>query len=204
MYTERRIPAAEDRFSTTDMDAHRLSWNLRTDTLTETNRHESPTLSDYVADLYESQREDVFRYLRSRGLDASDAREICQESFFRLFVALRRGEKIQNPRAWVFTVAHNQGVNRSLASAAEVLGQEPDLDAIAPHLDPEQRMIERERLKRLQTAVGSLPAQQRSFLNLRAAGFRYREIADITGVTISTVGESLRRAVTRLRKALYE
>ena len=186
------------------MEAYRLNWDLGSETLADTNRKSTPsTLEDFVAELYESQREDVFRYLRSRGVLAADAREICQESFFRLFLALRRGEKIKNSRAWIFTVAHNQGVNRVLASAGQV-EQEPDIQLIAPHLDPEQRLIENERLKRLRTAVGSLPAQQKSFLSLRAAGFRYREIADITGVTISTVGESLRRAVTRLRKALYE
>jgi DNA-directed RNA polymerase specialized sigma24 family protein len=41
-------------------------------------------------------------------------------------------------------------------------------------------------------------------VSLRAAGFRYRDIAEITGVNINTVGESLRRAVERIRKALYE
>jgi DNA-directed RNA polymerase specialized sigma24 family protein len=35
-------------------------------------------------------------------------------------------------------------------------------------------------------------------------GFRYREIAEIVGISTSTVGEFLGRAVKRLRRALYD
>jgi DNA-directed RNA polymerase specialized sigma24 family protein len=45
---------------------------------------------------------------------------------------------------------------------------------------------------------------QRHCLHLRAKGFRYREIAEIIGVSTSTVGEAMQRVVKRLRKALYE
>jgi RNA polymerase sigma-70 factor (ECF subfamily) len=64
--------------------------------------------------------------------------------------------------------------------------------------------MERERLLRMHRAVKSLSPQQRQCLHLRAEGLRYREIADATGVTISTVAEFLRRAVARLKRAVYE
>lgn len=70
--------------------------------------------------------------------------------------------------------------------------------------DPEAALLQQERMLRLHRAVQQLAPQQRRCVSLRAAGFRYREIAEITGVTINTMGESLRRAVERIRKALYE
>jgi RNA polymerase sigma-70 factor (ECF subfamily) len=70
--------------------------------------------------------------------------------------------------------------------------------------DPESGLLEREKLQRVHHAVQSLSPQQQQCLYLRAEGLRYREIADTLGVTVSTVAEFLKRAVVRLRKAVYE
>ena len=67
--------------------------------------------------------------------------------------------------------------------------------------NPEQAFLARERRLQFHRAVEALSDQQRNCLYLRAEGFRYREIATILGVSDSTVGEFLRRAITRLRKA---
>jgi DNA-directed RNA polymerase specialized sigma24 family protein len=81
-------------------------------------------LRESVATLYESQREEVFRYLRSLGVSPQEARDICQEAFFRLYLALQRGERIRNLRAWVFTVAHNCRINEVRARHDEPIDQD--------------------------------------------------------------------------------
>src|SRR5262245_61467040 len=68
------------------------------------------TLQDQVAQLFLEAREDVYRYLLSLGLYPPQAQEGAQEVFLRLYATLRKGEKIQNPRAWIFRVAHNLGL----------------------------------------------------------------------------------------------
>ena len=124
----------------------------------------------------------------------------------RLYVTLlKKEEAIRNQRAWVFRVAHNLGLTIRLKDSA-TMPFEPELQALLP--DPgrgaESGLIEREKLLRMHRAVESLSPQQRQCLHLRAEGLRYREIADATGVGISTVAEFLRRAVARLKKAVYE
>ncbi len=64
--------------------------------------------------------------------------------------------------------------------------------------------IEREKMARLQNAIAGLSEQQKSCLFLRAEGLRYQEIAQVIGVGTSTVGEFLRRAITRLRRASHD
>src|SRR5580704_18945890 len=68
------------------------------------------TLQDQVAQLFQEARDDVYRYLLSLGLHPPQAQEGAQEVFLRLYVTLRKGEEIQNPRAWIFRVAHNLGL----------------------------------------------------------------------------------------------
>ena len=64
------------------------------------------SLQDEVAQLFQEMREGVYRYVLSLGLYPPQAQEATQEVFLRLYTALKRGEPIQNRRAWVVRVAH--------------------------------------------------------------------------------------------------
>src|ERR1700690_1823731 len=68
------------------------------------------SLQDQVSRLFEEARDDVYRYLLTLGLYPPQAQEAAQEVFLRLYTTLRKGEEIQNPRAWIFRVAHNLGL----------------------------------------------------------------------------------------------
>lgn len=158
------------------------------------------TCEDTISRLFEEARDDVYRYLLLLGLPSPQAQEATQEVFLRLYVVLRRGERVDNLRAWIFRVAHNHGLSlRSLERT--VVALDPRLPDARE--DPEQLLLNRERSARFHRAVAGLSQQQQVCLYLRAEGFRYREIADILGVSDSTVGEFLRRAIARLRKALH-
>ena len=189
------------------MAADSLNPALKASTLAEfcLGSSKPQKLEEFVSGLYEAHREEVFRYLRSRGIRPADAREICQEGFLRLFEALGRGESVRNPRAWVFRVAHNCAVNATLSRVnSEALTPDIASGIAGADPDPEEALLQKESLSRLHRAIEALPGQQQEFIKLRTAGFRYAEIAEIAGVTVGTVGQSLFRALTRLRKAFYE
>ncbi len=161
------------------------------------------TPEETVTGLFEAAREDVYRYLLTLGLLPAQAQEATQEVFLRLYTVLRKGQSVENPRAWIFRVAHNHGLTlRAKDWAAHPL--DPELEVRIPDTgaSPEQHLIERERRARLGQAVAALSPQQRQCLHLRTEGFRYREIAAILNISDSSVGEFLRRAIVRLRKAL--
>jgi len=163
------------------------------------------TLQDKVVQVYEESRDEIYRYIVMLGLPREEAQEICQEAFLRLYRALTAGQQIENLRAWAFTVARNQALTARASSApfaALDAAIEDRLAGVSP--SPEQSLLDTERLRRLRKAIGLLNDQQRQFLHLRTKGFRYREIAEIVGVSTSTVGEAVQRAVKRLRKVLYE
>jgi RNA polymerase sigma-70 factor (ECF subfamily) len=160
---------------------------------------------DQVSRLFEEARDDVYRYLLTLGLHPPQAQEATQEVFLRLYATLRKGEEIQNPRAWVFRVAHNLGLKiRSRQHAEEPF--EPDLGAqyVARTNTPETELIERERLLRFHNAVEGLSEQQKRCLFLRMEGLRYPEIGSALGISASAVGEFLRRAMVRLKKVRDE
>jgi RNA polymerase sigma-70 factor (ECF subfamily) len=156
---------------------------------------------EQVAQLFEEAREDVYRYLLMLGVYPPQAQEATQEAFLRLYASVRKGETIENPRAWVFRVAHNLGLRiRQKQSSQQPFDPELEAQVAAAGADPEQRVLERERSLRFHRAVEGLSEQQRRCLYLRLEGLRYPQIGSILGISASTVGEFLRRAMVRLKK----
>jgi RNA polymerase sigma-70 factor (ECF subfamily) len=163
------------------------------------------TLQDQVAQLFEEAREDVYRYLLTLGLHPPQAQEATQEVFLRLYAALKKGDQIHNPRAWIFRVAHNLGLKiraRQDFSAPFDPGFETQL--AGQEMNPERGLLERERVLRFHRAIQGLSEQQRRCVYLRLEGLRYPEIGSVLGISASAVGEFLRRAIARLRRAHHE
>jgi RNA polymerase sigma-70 factor, ECF subfamily len=159
-------------------------------------------LRERVTALFEEARSDVYRYLLTLGLHPPEAQDATQEVFLRLYATMRKGESIQNPRAWIFRVAHNYGLKVRARQDAELpFDPELELAPAAQSPDPERELLERERLLAFHRAVENLSEQQRRCLLLRMEGLRYPEIGEALGISISAVGEFLRRAMDRLRRA---
>lgn len=188
------------------MESAPRAWTMDQDpslSLSGSRSKESP--EEEVAQLFLDVREDVYRYLVTLGLTTEQAQESTQEAFLRLFAARINSEGIENPRGWVFRVAHNIAVRlRTRERIYQPLAADMERTLLDPQTNPELGAIEREQTIRFQEAVQNLSPQQQQCLYLRAEGFRYREIADIMEISDSSVGEFLRRAITRLKKALHE
>ena len=165
----------------------------------------SVTLQDRVSRLFEETRDDVYRYLLTLGLHPPRAQEAVQEVFLRLYTTLRKGESIENPRAWIFRVAHNYGLKvRARQTSEEPFDADLEARLLASGQSAEHDLIERERMVRFHRAVENLSDQQRRCLFLRLEGMRYPEIASTLGISASAVGEFLRRAMVRLKKVRDE
>jgi RNA polymerase sigma-70 factor (ECF subfamily) len=163
-------------------------------------------LEERITQLFDELRGPLYRYLLCLSLNSTEADEIVQETFFRLYRHLHSGGREDNLRGWAFRVAHNISINelkRRRHTALSDLEQRPEFDpTIADSmLSPEEALIRKEKMIRIHMAMSTLSEQQNECLHLRVEGFRYREIAEILGVTISTVAESLRRAIRKLSEA---
>jgi RNA polymerase sigma-70 factor (ECF subfamily) len=80
-----------------------------------------------------------------------------------------------------------------------VPGDIDDVRDMAPN--PEHAFQIKQRQTRLLAIVAALSEQDRCCLHLRAEGLRYREIADILGISLGSVALSIGRSLERLRNA---
>jgi RNA polymerase sigma-70 factor (ECF subfamily) len=159
------------------------------------------TVHERVEQIYEAERENIYSYLVYFGIPAARAQELAQESFLKLYYKMSKGGSIENPRAWLYKVAHNLAL-RSYRHELKFGEWNPDFEPADARPDPERALREQQQRSVLNDCVRRLSPQQRNCLHLRVQGLRYREIAEVTGISISTVGEFLRRATARLKEAI--
>jgi RNA polymerase sigma-70 factor (ECF subfamily) len=164
---------------------------------------------DEIIDLYDQLRPSLYGYLVSLGLIPQEADDVVQDTFLRLFAFLESGGRVQNPRSWLFRVGHNLALNlqkreRRLISDNGEPGHSTTCCGSAMSHSPEEVYLRNEKDRRLRTALLQLTQHQQACLQLRAEGLRYNEIAEVLGITVSAVSETLRRAIVRLMRDLYE
>ncbi len=159
-----------------------------------------------VLDLFDSLRDPLLRYLSSFSLRPSDCEEIVQDTFLALFQHLRRDRPRDNLRGWLFRVAHNLALRRRNQDRREFPSSEASMSAreelvADPGPGPEDQAAATQTRKRLMAVVDALPEQDRRCLFLRAEGLRYREIAEILDMSLSSVSVSLGRSLARISRA---
>jgi RNA polymerase sigma-70 factor (ECF subfamily) len=155
--------------------------------------------------MFDQLRNPLLRYTMSLGIGISDGEDLIQEVFLSLFRHLQLGRPRSNLRGWVFRVAHNLALKqrnsrqkRNAVALSEALLGERQID---PSLSPEEQLADTQRQKLLVAVMLALPEVDQNCLRLRAEGLRYREIAEVLGISLGAVSNSLTRAFERLNRA---
>lgn len=130
--------------------------------------------------LYDEYRPRLFRYLRSLKLNRDQAEETIQETFMRLTTQLLQGKDIENVQGWIVRVAHNLAVDSLKGTGRELVAGPESSFALSDHVDPrsgpEDVYLEKEQIRRMEAALATLNPQQRESFQMRAQGFRYKDI----------------------------
>jgi RNA polymerase sigma-70 factor (ECF subfamily) len=135
-----------------------------------------------------------------------DAQDVTQEACLRAF-RFFDGYQGGNMRAWLLTIVRNTCYtwlhqNRVSSSAVE-FDEEIHSAEISGSANPEIQVLATADKETLRRALEELPDVFREALVLREIeGLSYKEIAEVTSISLGTVMSRLARARTRLRQAL--
>jgi RNA polymerase sigma factor (sigma-70 family) len=146
--------------------------------------------------LYRRYGRHVYRYALAVLRNPADAEDVTQTTFLNAFRAMRAGTEPELPENWLLRIAHNTCRTRFVRAARRP--QEVPLDESTRQLAaPED---EKPNLDEVLRALARLPFNQRSALVMRELeGRSYEEIADVLGVSVSSVEALLFRARRSLR-----
>jgi RNA polymerase sigma-70 factor (ECF subfamily) len=160
-----------------------------------------------VSEVFELLQDSVFRYLVRVLDDPSEAEDVMQEAFIRLYRALHKGQVIEDVRPWIFRVAHNLVLYRFRKKSPVELLDPAGWDRLKEQRDPsasaEQRVLEKEQQARFEVALARLSPQEKYCLELRAEGLSYREIAQVLEMKAPTLVSFLGRVIKKLKSETY-
>jgi RNA polymerase sigma-70 factor, ECF subfamily len=167
---------------------------------------EDASVRRLILEHYDRESAPLRRYLQFLGIEADIAQEVVHEAFLKLHQHLLAGGDRSNLRAWLYRVAHNLGRNTQTAFRSSRTDSLPDVtvtgDLPSPAASIEQQMLAEERSHRVRTAIDRLSPAQKDCLVLRAQGLKYREIAGVLNLSVSTVGENIQRGLEKLKELL--
>lgn len=155
-------------------------------------------------------------FFSQKGFSPDEALDLIQETFLRVFKSMDTFRSEGPFRAWLFRIATNiyrntlrergtQKRDGQEVSLDEASDQPTTVEVIAVQDQPLQHVLEEERLQKLRDAMNDLPPQMRRCVQLRTdRDMRYREIAELLGVSIDTVKAHLYQARLQLRARLAD
>jgi RNA polymerase sigma-70 factor, ECF subfamily len=137
------------------------------------------------------------------------ADDLAQETFIKAYFALARFDAQWPLYPWLRKIAVNSGLNYLKARSRERSLEEGSLGKRAPSAakgdDPEERLERAEFQARLDWAVESLPADQKSVFVLRFhESLSYEEISRTLDLPLGTVMSRLNRARQKLKDILAD
>lgn len=154
-----------------------------------------------VNELYDSYYSSLLRYaLRMSGcLDTS--RDVLQETYFALYRALRQGQSIESPKAWLFCVVRREQMRQIRSRSRRNVNfiELEDLDQLAAPVKAEDHRAARK--DDLYGLLSLLSQREEEVLMLRLGALKYREIAAKLGITCQSVSTLLARAIRKLQTA---
>jgi RNA polymerase sigma factor (sigma-70 family) len=162
-------------------------------------------LARYQAKLY------TYIHFTVRNEDA--ANDLFQETFVKAIVTIQQGRYVDSGKfsAWITRIAHNLLIDRYRLEKNENWVSNDDVegdlfnDASLSDANVEMRMVAEQSLNDVSRLVSELPANQREVIYMRFyQDLSFKEIAEITGVSINTALGRVRYALLNLRRMIEE
>lgn len=132
---------------------------------------------------------------------ADDARDVVQDTFLELCRANQQ-EVEGHLVPWLFTVCRNKAL--TLRRGVKRLANEEEVMGIASvESGPHGELERKQDGETVAALLAQLPERSREVVALKfAGGLSYKEIAEVTGLSVSHVGVILHEALTKVREKI--
>ena len=134
-----------------------------------------------------------------------DVDDIAQETFVRAFLAEQKGD-IQHPKAYIYRVARNlafETLTKKSNQMTSFIEDSCDQSLLESGENIENTMVVTEKFDRVKVAIAEMPPQcQRVFIMHKVYGFKYREISQQLGISVSTVEKHIMAGLKKCRQSV--
>jgi RNA polymerase sigma factor (sigma-70 family) len=169
-----------------------------------------------IAALITRHKRRVFSYIYLIVRKKELTEDIFQDTFFKVINTLKRGQYYEEGKflPWVLRIARNLIIDHfrrvkkmpTVQSVVNDEGEETDIFSILPLVQPEQETMDKQQFRKaMREMIEVLPGEQKEVLMMRMYyDMSFKEIADVTNVSINTALGRMRYALINLRKMIDE
>jgi len=165
-----------------------------------------------LAVLIERHKLKIYNFIYSKVADRDISEDIFQDTFIKVIKTLRKGSYHEEGKflPWVMRISHNLIIDHFRKSnRIPIFESKDEFDIFqiigddAPNI--ESNMIDKQVVEDLKKLIVELPEDQREVLTMRLyKDMSFKEIAEVTGVSINTALGRMRYAVINIRKLIEE
>lgn len=163
-----------------------------------------------LAKLIERHQSKIYGFIYSKVMDRDVTEDIFQDTFIKVIKTLKTGSYSEEGKflPWVMRISHNLIVDHFRKSKKMTFQRETEEFSIfsiitdsAPNI--ESKIINTQIINDLKKLIEELPDDQREVLNMRIyEDLSFKEISEMTGVSINTALGRMRYALMNLRKII--
>ncbi len=151
--------------------------------------------------IFKNFSESIRNFIYYKCGDIQQAEDLTQEAFIKLWDNCSK-VVFEKAKSFLFTVANNAFLNE-VAHKKVVLKHQTTLLKDRTNITPEFLLEEKEFMVKLKTVISDLPVKQREvFLLSRIEKKKYKEIAEITGISIKAVEKRMSLALITIREKI--
>lgn len=177
--------------------------------MTEAKSHIAQLLENICVDDDRKSFEELFRLMYERLLnfcinyvkDKESAEEIISDIFLNIWMKRKNLFHVQNLETYLFIAVKNRSLNhlKRFSNYRVVYLEDLGSHELINANDPEKELEKKEIFFKMDQAIDSLPQQCKIIFKLiKEEGLKYKEVAEILGLSPRTVETQLVRAVKKL------
>lgn len=154
---------------------------------------------EHLMHLYSAR---LYRYIMGFVHVREEGEEMVSDVFYDVWKNRRLLQDVQNMDAYIFTIAYRKCISR-LRQGHHY--EEVSLDEVGdfvmnPLLSPDEEMISREEIHRINDAISQLPPKcKHVFFLAKVEHLPYKDIADMMGISVKTINNHIASALEKLK-----
>ncbi|MBP6856623.1 MAG: sigma-70 family RNA polymerase sigma factor [Candidatus Pacebacteria bacterium] len=158
-------------------------------------------ISKQFLDAYDKYADDLFRHVIFRVSDKEAAKELLQETFMKTWEYMKKGNKVDEIRPFLYRVLHNQLIDYLRKRKPQVSLDELSEDGFDIAHGGRKEEESRIDAKKLLVLLDELDESYRNVLVMRYVDdMTIQEIAELTGDQPNSISVRLHRALKKLKE----
>lgn len=151
----------------------------------------APKMDPEFEKTYRSYYPKLFRIATMMLQDSEGAKDVVQDVFTAYYFAMNNEKVIRDTKNWLVRSTINKGIDYKRKTARTVTMENPL---------PETNERPQDEAPDILNAIAHLNEKEQTLVVLYSEGYSYKEIAEMTGRNLSSIGKTLSRIMDKIKK----